>query len=172
MIGQTIGPYRVIAPLGAGGMGTIYEGVDERLGRHVALKFVHPDDIDPELRSIDRLRMEARTASLLNHPNICTVYDVGEHEGRPFIVMELLKGETLADRLRRGPLAIGEAIDFGIQVAEALQWAHSRNVVHRDIKPANLFLVGRGQVKILDFGLAKRSSPARSQMGWRAYCWT
>jgi serine/threonine protein kinase len=153
MLGRTISHYRITGHLGAGGMGVVYSGEDTRLGRSVALKFV-PDDL-ADARALQRLRAEARAASALNHPNICTIYDVGEHEGRPYLVMELLKGHTLRDLLTVGPIKIHQTVDIGIQVADALDAAHAAGILHRDIKPANLLLVDRGVVKILDFGLAK-----------------
>src|SRR5262245_43491326 len=158
MVGKTVSHYRIVSQLGAGGMGVVYAAEDPRLNRQVALKFV-PDDLAHDPHTLARLRSEARTASGLNHPNICTIYDIGEYEGRPFIVMELLKGQTLRERMETGRLKIQEAVEIGIQASDGLFWAHSKDVIHRDIKPANLFLCDQGPVKILDFGLAKSITP-------------
>src|SRR5215510_12172839 len=133
MIGKTVSHYRIVGPLGSGGMGVVYAGEDIRLGRPVALKFV-PDDLAKDRQAIERLKSEARTASGLNHANICTIFDIGEHEGQPFIVMELLKGQTLRERLAVAPLKTPEVVDIGIQVADALEAAHRQHVIHRDIK--------------------------------------
>lgn len=153
--GDRIGPYVVLAKLGSGGMGDVFRVRDQRLGRDVALKILLPELAGDE-EYTERFRREARAASVLEHPNICRLYDIGEWQGRPYITMELLEGQTLRQRLNSGPMELGEVLDVGIAVADALGAAHARGFVHRDIKPANIFLTANGQVKILDFGLAKR----------------
>jgi serine/threonine protein kinase len=167
VIGQTLSHYRILAPLGRGAMGEVFEAEDVRLGRRVALKLL-PQELCCDPAAVERFQREARIVSALSHPNICTLYDIGAHHDRQFMVMELLEGEPLSARLARGPLPLDDVLGCAIDVATALDAAHRQGVIHRDIKPANLYVTRDGTIKVLDFGVAKLSDAAADLESTRA----